>query len=175
MLLCLDLRSRLRYTEATVNEVLRFSNPLPFSARRVLEDTAFHGYRLPKDTLVFPSIYSVHRDPTIWPRPFAFDPENFLERVKTPDGEELRLVRADCMMAFLMGKRECPGEPLARQEVLFFLVRVLQRFSVREPAPTAHTCTQSEQQPTDDYDVPVMNSFFRMPKPYPLVFEPRNN
>lgn len=157
-----------------MNEVLRFSNPSPFTARRTLEDTVFHGYRIPKDAFVFPSIYSVHRDPTIWPRPFEFDPENFLERVKTPEGDEqLRLVRTDCMVAFSMGKRECPGEALAQQEVLLFLVRLLQRFTLREQAPTASTHNCGNQRPTDDYDVPVINSLFRTPKPYPLVFEPR--
>lgn len=172
-------RTRLRYTEATICEVLRFATIFPFSMHKMKETIEFKGYRLPRGSYVLSSLFSVHRDATIWPRPDKFDPENFLERSSAP-GEagnedmsegQLRLVRTDSLLSFSIGKRECPGESLARQEILFFLVRLLQRFSVREPSDARST----ETRPANDFDVPVLNVFFRTSKSYPLVFELRSH
>ena len=174
-------RTRLSYTEATICEVLRFATIFPFGTRKMKETIEFKGFRLPRGSLILSNLFSVHRDSNIWPHPDDFDPENFLERATATtapgvagdaDGaEQLRLVRTESLMSFSIGKRECPGESLARQELLFFLVRLMQRFTVREPSDAGTTGTR----PVKDFDVPVMNMFFRTPKSYPLVFEPRSH
>lgn len=78
----------LPYAHATLCEILRFSTIMPLSlAHRTMSKTHIRGYTIPKNTAVLPNIWSVHRDPTIWPDPDNFNPGNFL----SADGKIINL------------------------------------------------------------------------------------
>ena len=115
-------------------------------------------YAIPKDTLVLTNLYAVHRQKDLWPAPDRFDPEaNFLRRgeskaadendesVHQQSGRFLEVVRTENLVPFGLGRRQCLGESLARQEVFLFLVGLLQRFRVVPdpscPLASINSCT----------------------------------
>ena len=137
-------RRRMRYTDALLCEVLRFSASIRVIMHRVTDECELNGYRIPQNTVALINLYSVHRDPTIWPSPDRFDPEsNFLGDKPeltaavetTAEGSEERrpLVRTEYLIPFGLGKHQCIGEALARQELFLFFVAILQKFTVSAP------------------------------------------
>lgn len=56
----------------------------------------FKGYTIPKGTLVFPNLWSVHRDPAVWENPDTFNPARFLDK-------EGKLLRKECFIPFGIG------------------------------------------------------------------------
>ena len=60
------------------------------------ETTELCGYVIPKDTVVITNLYSLHRDPKVWPKPEVMNPERFLN-------EEGMLVNVDKNMPFGIG------------------------------------------------------------------------
>ncbi len=76
-------------------------------------DTTFKGYNFPKDSLVIPAVSEVHYDSKHFPNPERFDPDRFLDKSG-------RFVSNPAMIAFGIGKRECLGKTLAKQEIFLF-------------------------------------------------------
>ncbi|ODN06113.1 Vitamin D 25-hydroxylase, partial [Orchesella cincta] len=121
---------RLPYTEAFIKEVLRFSTLAPLGMlHSTTEDVEFHGYFIPKDTIVMTNVCAVHYDKTYWEEPHEFNPERFLSE----DGKKV-VVDCDGYMPFSIGKRFCPGAELAKQTLFLSLVCLIQKFEViKEP------------------------------------------
>jgi cytochrome P450 len=69
------------YAEAVAQETLRLRPPIPIVARRVVgEPFSLGGRAIPVGVMIAPCIYLVHRRPDVYPDPYAFRPERFLER-----------------------------------------------------------------------------------------------
>src|SRR4051794_40958428 len=69
------------YADAVVQETLRLRPPIPIVARRVVNEPFQLGeHEIPVGTMVAPCIYLVHRREDLYPAPYAFRPERFLER-----------------------------------------------------------------------------------------------
>ncbi|XP_006816322.1 cytochrome P450 2U1-like, partial [Saccoglossus kowalevskii] len=76
----LDDRKNLPYTEATLLEIQRFGSIAPFTLPHcALKDTSLGGYNIPKGTEVIILLWSIHKEPTIWPDPDKFDPMRFYD------------------------------------------------------------------------------------------------
>ena len=87
---CLRDRARLPYTEATLHEIQRFSSLLSFTIpHRTTEHATFRGYDIPAGTTVFANLWSIFRDPKVFPEPERFNPGRFMkdenENVAKPD------------------------------------------------------------------------------------------
>lgn len=81
----ISLACRLSYLEAVIMEVQRISNVPPLGiSHRALCDTELDGYRIPKETIILTSLYSIHMDRNYWKDPEVFRPERFLKT----DGKE---------------------------------------------------------------------------------------
>ncbi|MCP6711077.1 cytochrome P450, partial [Klebsiella pneumoniae] len=83
-------------------------------ARETTQDVQFRGYHIPKGTSVLTHLTSVLFDDKEFPHPEKFDPGHFLD-------EKGNLRKSDYFVPFLVGKRACIGEGLARME-LFLVV-----------------------------------------------------
>ncbi|GIF18947.1 fatty-acid peroxygenase [Actinoplanes tereljensis] len=81
------VRARLdddRYALAFVQEVRRFYPFVPFLGGRAARDLYFQRTDIARGSLVLLDVYGQHHDERVWPEPYAFRPERFLDR---PVGE----------------------------------------------------------------------------------------
>lgn len=127
-------RSRLVFTEAVLMEVHRIASIVPLSVmHRTTAPTRLRGYDLPEWAYVLPLIWAVHRDERFYPHPDKFDPTRFLVTIDN-NGEQKLSVRKDLpLIPFSVGKRACPGEPLARMELFIYFIVMMQNFHFTFP------------------------------------------
>jgi cytochrome P450 len=106
------------YLTATVQEVLRRRPVLPLSAPRlVVREVEVGGRRYPAGVCLVPNAYLIHHDPTIYPEPYAFRPERFLD--ESPG--------TYTWIPFGGGRRRCLGAAFATAEMKVVLRAVLER------------------------------------------------
>lgn len=121
-------RPRMPYALAVVEELLRIRPALAIGIfHRTLEDVDFHGFRLPKNTMVMSNLWGVQHDDRVWDTPDKFIPGRFI-------GEDGKLVKNENVIAFSAGRRICPGEGLARDQLFLYTTRICQKFRIRFPA-----------------------------------------
>ncbi|KAK0393489.1 hypothetical protein QR680_000237 [Steinernema hermaphroditum] len=115
-------RSKLQYTQATINEIQRIANILPINLlRTVSEDVSIDGFHFPANTLVIPQISIVMNDPKNFPDPKVFNPDRFLDL----DGN---VQKSENFMPFSIGKRQCLGESLAKAELFLIFSNIMRNF-----------------------------------------------
>ncbi|ODN01944.1 Farnesoate epoxidase [Orchesella cincta] len=144
-------RPKMPYTLAMINEMLRLTLS-PFGVPHcVLNDTEYKGVFLPKGTIIMINLHFLHHDPRVWGDPENFRPERFL----TPN--EKSLVKNEYLNPFMVGRRQCPGESLARDTIFLFLVNLVQKFDILK-------------EPSSEVDLEPEIGFLLQPKPYKAVF-----
>ena len=113
------------YAEAFIEELLRIASVLPVAVPRLAaKDFKFHGYIIPKGTTIYPSLYTMHYDPEVFPEPEKFRPERFLS-------QDLKSVlKVDSLIPFSVGRRACPGETFARDQLFLFITSLVQNFNI---------------------------------------------
>ncbi|XP_032380971.1 cytochrome P450 2J6 [Etheostoma spectabile] len=147
-------KEKMPYTDAVIHEIQRMANILPLNvARMTSKDTVLDKYKLPKGTLVLPTLVSVLCDESMWETPHTFNPQHFL------DGDG-KFRKREAFLPFSAGKRVCLGEQLARMELFLFFTCLLQRFSFSAPAG---------EPPTLEFKLGAT----LCPKPYRLCAVPR--
>lgn len=73
-------KQKMPYMEALLCEIQRMGDIVPFSVPHATsEDINFKGYHIPKSTMVFANLYSVHRNEEHFKNPYEFDPTRFLD------------------------------------------------------------------------------------------------
>jgi Cytochrome P450 len=126
--------AQLPYLNAVIKETLRLYAPLPtFEPRSPPMDTVIDGYPIPAGTVVGMSPYSLHRDPTIFPKPLTFNPERWLTEKGTLIPESSSQNRY--FWAFSSGGRMCIGMHLANAEMTTLAAAIFKRYrtSARHP------------------------------------------
>jgi len=109
------------YLAATLNEILRLRPVLPNAEPRlVCKPVRIGDWEYPPGVALLPSIYLVHHDPELYPEPYAFRPERFLEN--QPGTYTL--------IPFGGGRRRCLGASFATQEMKIVLRAAIERFSL---------------------------------------------
>jgi cytochrome P450 len=110
------------YLTATVQETLRRRPVLPNAApRAVMQEIEVGGQRYPPGVCLVPNAYLIHHDSTIYPEPYAFRPERFLD--ESPG--------TYTWIPFGGGRRRCLGAAFATVEMQVVLRAVLGRTSPR--------------------------------------------
>jgi cytochrome P450 len=110
------------YLTATVQETLRRRPVLPNAApRAVMQEIEVGGQRYPPGVCLVPNAYLIHHDPSIYPEPYAFRPERFLD--ESPG--------TYTWIPFGGGRRRCLGAAFATVEMQVVLRAVLGRTSPR--------------------------------------------
>ncbi len=109
------------YLTATVHEILRLRPVVPMLEPRLTKrPVTIGGVEYPAGVALLCSAFLVHHDPEIYPEPFAFRPERFLE---SQPGTYTWL-------PFGGGRRRCVGAAFAQQEMKIVLTALLRRFTV---------------------------------------------
>ncbi|CAL2043276.1 unnamed protein product [Caenorhabditis brenneri] len=117
-------KSNLPYLTAVLNESQRCANITPFNQIHcVTKDTVINGITVKKDTGVVPQISTVLLDDTVFPDPYAFNSDRFL------DGNG-KLKKVEELVPFSVGKRQCLGEGLAKMEMFLFISNFFNRYEV---------------------------------------------
>jgi cytochrome P450 len=106
------------YLTATIQEILRRKPVLPNpEPRLVKQPIEIGGVRYPPGVVLMASAYLVHHDPSIYPDPYAFRPERFLDQ---PPGTYT-------WIPFGGGRRRCLGASFALLEMKLVLRASLMR------------------------------------------------
>lgn len=115
------------YLRATISESLRLRPVIPLAGRRLAKELAVDGLTLPAGTDVTPAIWLTHTRADVYPEPFAFKPERFLDGGPDTYG----------WVPFGGGIRRCIGASFAEFEMRIVLREVLTRCDLRKanPAP----------------------------------------
>jgi cytochrome P450 len=113
------------YLKATIAEALRLRPVIPLAGRRLAEDLVTDDLHLPAGTDVTASIWLTHTRPDIYPEPFAFRPERFLEAAP----------ETYAWIPYGGGVRRCLGAAFAEFEMRIVLREVLTRCELRKVDP----------------------------------------
>jgi len=109
------------YLTATVQETLRRRPVLPNAAPRLVKQPVeIGGWAYPPGACVVPNTYLIHHDPEIYPDPYAFRPERFLDEVPG----------TYTWIPFGGGRRRCLGASFATLEMQIVLGTVLAESAV---------------------------------------------
>jgi cytochrome P450 family 135 len=114
------------YTDAVVKEILRLCPAVPLVMRGLVEPMQLGGYTIPAGTTVAPAIYLVHHREDIYPHPFSFMPERFLDR--PPENYT--------WIPFGSGVRRCVAAAFAQLEMKLVMRTVLEEVELGA-APSA--------------------------------------
>lgn len=119
----LDDVPKLKYLKQVVQETLRLYPAGWLMPRTASEEDVIDGYKIPKGAFLCINIYAVHRDPALWERADAFEPERF-------DGSESSWQRGQ-YIPFGGGPRLCIGDQFGLMNAQLTLAMFLQRFQPR--------------------------------------------
>ncbi len=78
-------------------------------------------YVIPPGNMIMPSLTSVMKNPDQWKDGETFDPTRFLDA-------KGKAFKDEKLIPFSTGKRQCPGESLAKAELFLFFVGLMQKF-----------------------------------------------
>jgi cytochrome P450 len=110
------------YLTATIQEILRARPVLPNAAPRLVkEPVEIGGWNYKPGVCLLANTYLVHHDPAIYPEPYSFRPERFLE-----EGPGTYT-----WIPFGGGRRRCLGASFALLEMKTVLREVLRRYDLQ--------------------------------------------
>jgi cytochrome P450 len=111
------------YLTATIQETLRRRPVLPNAAPRLVKQPIeIGGWTYPAGVCLITTTYLIHHDPEIYPDPYAFRPERFLD---DPPGTYT-------WIPFGGGRRRCLGASFAMLEMKLVLRSVLSQNELRQ-------------------------------------------
>jgi len=114
------------YLTATIQESLRSRPVLPNTAPRyVAKPITVGGWDYEPGCSLVANAYLVHHDPDIYPDPYTFRPERFLD---SKPGTYT-------WIPFGGGRRRCLGSSFAMLEMRIVLAEALRRFDLKAPGP----------------------------------------
>ncbi|XP_045897674.1 cytochrome P450 3A40-like, partial [Micropterus dolomieu] len=145
---------QMEYLDMVVNESLRLY-PIASRLERVAKASVeVNGVTIPKGTVIMIPVYTLHRDPTLWPEPEKFKPERF--RKENKDN-----IDPYAFLPFGAGPRNCIGMRFALLMMKLAIVEILQKFSFV-------TCKETH------VPMELASEGFLLPKnPIKLKLEPR--
>lgn len=128
----------LPYLRAVIREGLRIGVANPARLTRILpfdsSGLTISGVYIPPGTIVGAAAYVFHHNPKVFPKPFEFRPERWLDDKGDNEAQRPRTRERD-MFAFGLGSRACLGRTLATQQ-LFAVVRAVVERGVLQGART---------------------------------------
>lgn len=111
------------YLKATINEVMRLYPAAWMTERVAIEDDKFEEFSFPKNTIIIPFFFGLHRDKSLWDEELKFEPERFITDAK--------VVKSKKYFPFGAGPRMCIGNNFAVVEMSFFIFSFLKKFKIK--------------------------------------------
>lgn len=118
-----DLRN-LKYTKQVIEEGMRLYPPAYAIGRESIKADKILGYPIPRKSILFISIYAVHRNPEIWKNPEKFAPSRF-------EPEKVKARPRLSYMPFGAGPRMCIGNHFAMMEMQLILAMWVKKFNFK--------------------------------------------
>ncbi|RKP33895.1 cytochrome P450, partial [Dimargaris cristalligena] len=118
-----DVKNRLPYLEAVIQEALRFYPPAVTSVPRIIppEGLTIGSYFIPGGYLLSAPMYAINHSPLAFDRADEFIPERWLE---VADMNTLK----QSTLTFLSGPRTCLGRNLAMMELRLVMANLIRHF-----------------------------------------------
>jgi cytochrome P450 len=125
------------YVTAVIKETLRWRPMGPLAVpHRSIKDDIYEGHLIPAGTLIFPNVWAIHHDTSVYPEPDVFRPERHLQADgKTP------VIFPDTKdhghLTFGLGRRSCIGYPVALNALKLNAASIVSMFFInkaRDPA-----------------------------------------
>ena len=148
----------LPYLQATLCEVGRISSTAALAGTNTICDTTIAGFPVPKGTFVVLNLSKVHQDEREWSEPEKFKPERFLDH----GGKFVGWNKLHGFLPFGIGRRECPGQSLARIMLFSFASILLHRYKIELP--------EAAEIPTTKLSTPQLITY---PDDFLIVAKPR--
>ncbi|OWM70876.1 hypothetical protein CDL15_Pgr014549 [Punica granatum] len=104
-------------TNKVVLETLRMASIISFTFREAMADVEYKGYLIPKGWKVMPLFRNIHHNPDYFIDPEKFDPSRFEVAPKH-----------NTFMPFGSGIHSCPGNELAKLEMLVLIHHLVTKF-----------------------------------------------
>ncbi|KAL8166027.1 hypothetical protein V2J09_007526 [Rumex salicifolius] len=104
-------------THKVVLESLRMASIISFTFREAVADVELKGYVIPKGWKVLPLFRNIHHNPEFFQDPHRFDPDRFEVGWKP-----------NIFMPFGSGVHACPGNKLAKLEMLVMIHHLVTKF-----------------------------------------------
>ncbi|HSZ70691.1 MAG TPA: cytochrome P450 [Solirubrobacteraceae bacterium] len=120
------------YLRAVISESLRLRPVVPLAGRRLASELEVGGLTLPPGTDVTPSIWLTHTRADLYPQPYAFRPERFLQSAPQTYG----------WIPFGGGVRRCLGAAFAELEMRVVLETVLRERALAPVSARAERVTR---------------------------------
>ncbi|CAE6504159.1 unnamed protein product [Rhizoctonia solani] len=151
-------RDSMPYVRCIVQEVLRWQPPLPLGVpRATAEDDEYHGYFIPKGSIVMTNAWAMSRDESVYKSPETFNPERFLD--------------TDIAGApvFGFGRRSCPGLHYAEASLFIVVASILAVFDIK---PKVNPVTGQEEIPEAKV---ALHALVSRILPFECTIKPRSN
>ncbi|KAL2132834.1 hypothetical protein VTI74DRAFT_3233 [Chaetomium olivicolor] len=118
----------LHYTNLVLQETYRMNPLSPLGIPHAsLADDVYNGMFIPKGTIVYPNVWAMCHDESVYAEPFRFWPERYLP--KWQGGNEEPLPAGN----FGFGRRVCIGKHLAENSLLIALATMLATVDIDWP------------------------------------------
>ncbi|XP_065157724.1 cytochrome P450 4c3-like [Atheta coriaria] len=115
----------MKYLEMVIKETLRLYPSVPLYGRTVVEDFSIDKYSFKRGTEIAFGVFSLHRNPEIYPNPEVFDPERFTL-------EETVKRHPFSYLPFSAGYRNCVGQKFAMMEMKATIGMLVRKFVFQE-------------------------------------------
>ncbi|KAF9462161.1 cytochrome P450 [Collybia nuda] len=152
----------LPYINAMLSETLRWNPVTPLAVpHKAIHDDVYDGFYIPAGSTVVGNVWAILHDEKIYPEPFEFKPERFLQE----EGKDLP-PDPIAIGAFGFGRRICPGRYFALNSAWIAIVSILSTFDITKARDT----NGHEIEPAIDYT----DGLVIHPKPFELSLKPRS-
>ena len=115
------------FANSFLNEALRLYPPIPVLYREPASDAQLGDVKCPFKSMVFVAPWVLHRHKSYWAKPLEFNPERFIGSRQEASDEG---ITNSVYIPFGLGQRRCPGESLAKLQLIIFLVETVRHFEV---------------------------------------------
>ncbi|KAI7861250.1 cytochrome P450 [Spinellus fusiger] len=163
-------RESFPYTISVQREILRLYPVTFYGVPHMAEqDFVYNNYIIKKGTSFLSSMYSMHRNPDVYPNPHKFIPERFINNKSTFYASAIGNIKERDQYNFGWGRRICPGIYLAETELFLTYTTLWARCTI-EPA------LDSNGKPVyADIKSLINGGAVIMPKPYKVRFVERTD